>query len=158
VVFSTFLFVIRVQVNPMDWRPDRLLPHRGRMLLVDEILVLDDSGAVTRSTVTEKWPFFDCRNVKSIVLIELVAQTAGIHNGWVREKQDGPHADKRGWIVGIRRARFFVDAIPLRTHLVTRTENQMEFEGFRDILGVVEMGTKRAAEITLHLLRFTPAE
>jgi predicted hotdog family 3-hydroxylacyl-ACP dehydratase len=145
-------------VNPIDWRPDRFLPHRGHMLLVDEILVLDDGGAVTRSVVTEKWPFFDGRSVTSIVLIELVAQTAGIHNGWVRENLHGPAADRRGWIVGIRQARLFVDTVPLCTHLVTRTENRMEFEGFRDICGVVEMETKTAAEITLQLLRFTPTD
>lgn len=126
------------------------------MLLIDEILVLDDSGAVTRSVVTDKWPFFDGQNVMSIVLVELVAQTAGIHNGWVREKLHGPAADRRGWIVGIRQARLFVDTIPLGTHLVTRTENQMEFEGFRDIYGSVEIETKTAAEITLQLLRSNP--
>jgi predicted hotdog family 3-hydroxylacyl-ACP dehydratase len=124
------------------------------MLLVDEILVLNDSGATTRSVVKEVWPFFDGQKVKSIVLIELVAQTAGIHNGWVREKLHGPGTDRRGWIVGIRQARLFVDTIPLHTHLVTRTENQLEFEGFRDINGAVEIGTKTAAEITLQLLRF----
>ncbi len=128
------------------------------MLLVDEILGLDDSGAVTRSVVTDKWPLFDGRSVTSIVLIELVAQTAGVHNGWVREKLHGAAADRRGWIVGIRQARLFVDTIPLRTHLVTRTVNQMEFEGFRDIYGVVKIDTKTAAEITLQLLRFTPTD
>jgi predicted hotdog family 3-hydroxylacyl-ACP dehydratase len=145
-------------VNPLVWQPDRFLPHRGHMLLIDEILALDDSGAVTRSVVRGKWPFFDGQSVKSIVLIELVAQTAGVHNGWVREKLHGPAADRRGWIVGIRKARLFVDTVPLYTHLVTRTENQMEFEGFRDIYGVVEMETKMAAEITLQLLRFNPAD
>jgi predicted hotdog family 3-hydroxylacyl-ACP dehydratase len=128
------------------------------MLLVDEILVLDDTGAVTRSVATEKWPFFDGQSVKSIVLIELVAQTAGIHNGWVREKLHGPAADRRGWIVGIRQARLFVDTVPLHTHLVTRTENRMAFEGFRDIYGTVEIESKTAAEITLQLLRSNPTD
>jgi predicted hotdog family 3-hydroxylacyl-ACP dehydratase len=123
------------------------------MLLIDEILELDDDGAATRSVVTEKWPFFNGRDVNAIVLIELVAQTAGIHNGWIREKLHGPSADKKGWIVGIRQARLSVNAVPLGTGLIARTKNQMEFEGFRDIAGTVEMGTQIVAEIAIQLLR-----
>jgi len=134
-------------------RPENILPHRGRMLLIDEILELNDDGAVTRSVVTEKWPFFNGRDVNAIVLIELVAQTAGIHNGWIREKLHGPSADKKGWIVGIRQARLALNAVPLGTGLIARTKNQMEFEGFRDIAGTVEMGTQIVAEIAIQLLR-----
>jgi predicted hotdog family 3-hydroxylacyl-ACP dehydratase len=108
---------------------------------------------VTRSRVTEKWPFFNGRDVNAIVLIELVAQTAGVHNGWIREKLHGPAADKKGWIVGIRQARLAVNAIPLGAGLIARTKNQMEFEGFRDIYGTVEMETHIVAEIAIQLLR-----
>ena len=140
-------------MNPQDVRPETILPHRGRMLLIDEILELDDDGAVTRSVVTERWPFYNGRDVNAIVLVELVAQTAGVHNGWIREKLHGPTADKKGWIVGIRQARLMVNAIPLGTGLITRSKNQMEFEGFRDIFGTVAMGTQIVAEIAIQLLR-----
>jgi predicted hotdog family 3-hydroxylacyl-ACP dehydratase len=127
------------------------------MLLIKEILVLDDSCAVTRSVVTEKWPLCDGRNVSAIVLIELVAQTSGIHNGFIREKREGSAAGTRGWIVGIRQARFGVDNLPVGTRLITRTENQMEFEGFRDICGRVEIDGEIVAEIALQLLRAAPS-
>ena len=140
-------------MNPQDVRPETILPHRGRMLLIDEILELDDDGAVTRSVVTERWPFFNGRDVNTIVLIELVAQTAGVHNGWIRDKLHGPAADKKGWIVGIRQARLMVNAIPLGTGLITRSKNQMEFEGFRDIFGTVAVETQIVAEIAIQLLR-----
>jgi predicted hotdog family 3-hydroxylacyl-ACP dehydratase len=140
-------------MNSKDVRPENILPHRDRMLLIDEILEVDDDGAVTRSVVTERWPFFNGRDVNAIVLIELVAQTAGVHNGWIRDKLHGSAADKKGWIVGIRQARLAVDAIPLSTGLITRAKNQMEFEGFRDIYGTVEMETHIVAEIALQLLR-----
>ena len=140
-------------MNPKDMRPENILPHRGRMLLIDEILEVDDDGAVTRSVVTERWPFFTGRDVNAIVLIELVAQTAGIHNGWIREKLHGPAADKKGWIVGIRQARLAVNALPLGAGLIARTKNQMEFEGFRDIYGTVAMETQIVAEIAIQLLR-----
>lgn len=133
--------------------PKNILPHRDRMLLVDSIIAVNENGAVTQSVVTEKWPLFDGRNVHAIVLIELIAQTAGIHNGWIREKRHGPTADKKGWIVGIRQARLAVDAIPLNTALIARTENRMEFDGFRDIFGSVEWDSNIIAEIMLQLLR-----
>lgn len=148
---------MRGHVNPKDLRPDRILPHRGPMLLIDEILVLDDSCAVTRSVVTENWPLCDGRNASAIVLIELVAQTSGIHNGFIREKLEGLAAGTRGWIVGIRQAHFWVDTLPVGTELVTRTENQMEYEGFRDISGRVEMNGQMVTEIALQLLRSVPA-
>jgi len=140
-------------MNPTDVRPDSILPHRAPMLLIDEILVLDDSCAVTRSVVTEKWPLCDGRNASPIVLIELVAQTSGIHNGFIREKLEGTAAATRGWIVGIRQARFSVDTLPVGAEIITRVENQMEFEGFRDICGRVEIDGRMAAEIALQLLR-----
>lgn len=127
------------------------------MLLIDEILVLDDRCAVTRSVVTEKWPLCDGRNANAIVLIELVAQTSGIHNGFIRDKIEGGSSGTRGWIVGIRQARFRVDALPVGAELVTRAENRMEFEGFRDICGRVERDGRTVAEIDLQLLRAAPA-
>jgi predicted hotdog family 3-hydroxylacyl-ACP dehydratase len=144
-------------MNLSDLRPESILPHRGSMLLIDSILELDEKGACTRAVVAPGWPFCDGRGVQAIVLIELVAQTAGIHNGWIRDRRHGPAADKKGWIVGIRQAHLPVDAIPLGTELITRTENRMEFEGFRDIYGTVALGAGIAAEITLQLLRSEPA-
>ncbi len=140
-------------MNLSDLHPESILPHRGRMLLIESILELNEDGAATRSVVTPEWPFCDGRGVQAIVLIELVAQTAGIHNGWIRDKRHGPAADKKGWIVGIRQAHLSVDTLPLHTELVTRTENRMEFEGFRDIFGTVATGSGIVAEITLQLLR-----
>lgn len=143
-------------VKPTDVRPDSILPHREPMMLIEEILVLNDSCAVTRSVAADEWPLCDGREVSALVLIELVAQTSGIHNGFIREKREGAGAGTVGWIVGIRQARFWVDTLPVGTQLVTRTENQMEFEGFRDIFGTVEIGGQMVAEIALQLLRADP--
>ena len=85
-----------------------LLPHRGRMLLIDEIIEVDDKKAVTGATVTELWPLFDGKAVSSLILIELVAQTAGIVNGWVRIEKKGKNSKKEGWLVGIKQSRFFL--------------------------------------------------
>jgi len=150
---SFFLCESVCLMNPSNLSPEDILPHRDGMLLVGSIIDVNDSGAVTWSVVSDKWPFSDGQKVRAIVLIELVAQTAGIHNGWIREKKYGPTADKKGWIVGIRQARLAVDAIPLNTGLIARTENRMVFDGFRDIYGSVEWESNIIAEIMLQLLR-----
>jgi hypothetical protein len=50
------------------------------------------------ATVSDQWPFFDGQTVDSLILIELVAQTAGVTNGWVRIKQRGKDSEKKaGW-------------------------------------------------------------
>ena len=140
-------------LNPTDMRPESILPHRGSMLLIDKVLVLDDRGAVTRSVVTDQWPLCDGKHAQAIVLIELIAQTSGIHNGFIREKREGAGTGTHGWMVGIREAHFLVDVLPVGTELVTRAENRMEFEGFRDIFGRVEIDGRMVADIALQLLR-----
>ena len=83
-------------MNRFDINIGDLLPHRDRMLLIDEILEVDDKTAVTRATVTDQWPFFDGKGVDSLVLNEVVAQTAGISNGWVRIQKHGKDSEKKG--------------------------------------------------------------
>ena len=41
-------------MNRFDINIEDLLPHRDRMLLIDEILEVDDKTAVTRATVTDQ--------------------------------------------------------------------------------------------------------
>ena len=122
-------------VNPERLSIEALLPHRGRMKLVDEILQLDDDVAVTAATATRKWPLFDGRAISPLVLVELVAQTAGIKNGLDRIRSQGSDADKRGWLVGIKQARFRVDAIFPGDRIVTRAWNAYQLETYFNIEG-----------------------
>jgi len=140
-------------MNGFDINIEDLLPHRDRMLLIDEILEIDDKTAVTRSTVTDQWPFFDGKTVDSIILIELVAQTAGINNGWVRLKTHGQNSEKKGWLVGIKQSRLFVDAVSLNDLIITKAENQFEYENYRHIAGFASIGSKIVGEVTLQLIQ-----
>ena len=140
-------------MNPADIRIEDLLPQRDRMLLIDEIIEVDDEKAVTGATVTDRWPFFDANGVSPLVLIELVAQTAGVTNGWVRIKQRGKDSDKKGWLVGIKQSRFFVDAISLNQRIITRAENQFAYESYRHIAGIARIGPEIVGEVTLQLIQ-----
>jgi predicted hotdog family 3-hydroxylacyl-ACP dehydratase len=132
---------------------ETLLPHRGRMKLVEEIASLDEEHAVARATVRSHWPLCDGRSVSAVVLIELVAQTAGINNGWVRIQRHGPSVDRKGWIVGISDAVLHVDRVETGTRLTIRAENSFAYEGFREIQGQVKAGGRVLAAATLLLLR-----
>ena len=133
--------------------PEDLLPHRDRMKLVDEIIEVNEKRAVTFATVTDQWPLLKDETVHALVCIELVAQTAGISNCWNGIKKHGEHFVNRGWIVGIKKAVFYIDSIPLNTRITTRTENQFDFEGYIEILGTVEIASKVIAEVRLQLMQ-----
>ena len=128
------------------------------MLLIDEIIEVDDEKAVTGATVTDQWPFFVANGVNPLVLIELVAQTAGITNGWVRIKQRGKDSEKNGWLVGIKQSRFFVKAISLNQRIITRAENQYAYENYRHIAGIARIGSEIVGEVTLQLMQTESAD
>ena len=130
-----------------------LLPHRKPMLLIGQIVAFDDRKAVTRSIAAEKWPMTGQGGTDALVLIELVAQTAGVNNGWALLQREGHGGDQRGWIVGIKKARLFVDAIPAGTEIEVVSENGFEYENFREIQGVARIGGTVAAEVTLQLVQ-----
>jgi predicted hotdog family 3-hydroxylacyl-ACP dehydratase len=136
-----------------QWSIEDLLPHRGGMLLIQEILEMDENRAVTASVVTERWPFFDGKTVSPIVLIELIAQTAGISNGLERVRKNGKDSEKKGWLVGIKKCRFYIDAVPLGTRIVTSTEKQFEFDSFREMSGTARIGEDMVCEAALQVFQ-----
>ena len=134
-----------------------LIPHRERLKLIDTITFVDQEHAVTRATVKESWPLLSGDAVSAIVLIELAAQTAGVCIGWNQKmKSDGPRGEAKGWLVGIKNARFYVDKIPLDTCITTRSENYLVVENYREIAATASIGEKLVAEINLQILQAVP--
>ena len=136
---------------------EMLVPHRGLMLLISEIITLEDQHAVATAVVTEKWPLTTRAGANPLVLIELVAQTAALNNGLEIIQGDGPNGDHRGWIVGIKSARLFVDRIVVGTKITIESRNQFKYETFREVQGVAKIGNQIAAEVTLQLLQAEPS-
>lgn len=118
-----------------DITVDNLLPHRNRMRLIEEIIEVNEKRAVTITTVTDQWPFFNGSAVNALACIELIAQTAGISNCWIGIQKRGESFLKRGWLVGIKKAAFYLESIPLNTRLTIRTENCFEFEEYIEVQG-----------------------
>ena len=139
-----------------DVRIEELLVHRDRMLLIRQIMAVDMRRAVALSTVSDQWPLVDGQGVSPLVLVEVTAQTAGIYNSWRLHQEQGPDADHRGWLVGIKHAEFFVDHLPFGTNIITEAQNRFEYEGYREIQGISAINGQTAADITLQIVQASP--
>ena len=133
-----------------------LIPHRGRMKWVGDVLEVNDALAKTSSLVTEQWPLDDMDTVDPIMLIELVAQSAGILEGWKSKKKDGK-AGAKGWLVGIKKADFFIDRIPLKMRLIATVRRlyslESSFESYAVFAGEVESESRLLSRVELQVFR-----
>ena len=137
---------------------ERLIPHRNRMKLVDEIIDVDERKAVTASTVAENWPLFEAGLVNCIVLVELVAQTAGVCIGWKEYQAKGNNQGGTGWIVGVKQALFHRCTIPLNSRIITEAERGFQVELYSEINGTARMGDQILAEISLQVVQSDTTE
>ncbi|MCG6881476.1 MAG: hypothetical protein LJE96_20315 [Deltaproteobacteria bacterium] len=132
---------------------ESLIPHRGRMRLVDEIISVDEKTAVTASTVTETWPMVEGGAVNCIVLVELVAQTAGVCLGWKERRKTEEDLDGTGWIVGVKEALFHCSEIPLKSRIIAASERVFEMELYSEIVGSARVGDETLAEVKLQVVQ-----
>ncbi|MBN1663091.1 MAG: hypothetical protein JW943_05770 [Deltaproteobacteria bacterium] len=140
---------------PMDI--EALIPHRDRMKLIDGVLYVGDEGAATTARVSDRWPLYEDGSVDPIVLIELVAQTAAVHIS--AKRQDGGHAaDKRGWMVGIKKADFFRDRIPVDSGLKTSVKRLYEIDHYCVLEGEVFSGADLLCRVQIQVLRESDEE
>jgi predicted hotdog family 3-hydroxylacyl-ACP dehydratase len=130
---------------------EALIPHRGRMKLIDDVLDVNDDSAVTSAIVTERWPLCHGSFVDPIVLIEIVAQTASVHISWKKGADKGVGGG--GWIVGIKSADFFLDRIPLHTELITTVRNLYSAENYNVLEGTVTAGKNIIGRIQIQVFR-----
>ena len=130
-----------------------LIAHKGRMKLIQEVLEFSTRKAVTRSKASPDWPLAEQDAVHPLILLELIAQTAGICNAWQLVQRQGLGTDVRGWLVGIKEARFFISSISVNTPIIVTAENKFEFESFREIKGEAFINNKLAAKATLQVVQ-----
>ena len=131
-----------------------ILPHRGAMSLIDNVISVAEDYAVTEAIVSKSYPMADSHGVPPLIMVELAAQTAGVCNGLGRIKTEGKDSSKKGWLVGVKRAKFFVDdSIAIGSRLVIRSENRHEFDMLREVFCVVHLDDALLGEITLQLIQ-----
>jgi predicted hotdog family 3-hydroxylacyl-ACP dehydratase len=135
----------------MEIAVEELIPHRGRMALIEELLEVDDHSCTTVATVRQSWPLFSGNAVDVLVMVELVAQTACAGGSWKR-RRDG-NAAGGGWLVGIRNAEFYENRVPLHTRLITQATNQYSLDDYHVFEGTVMDGSTTICRVTIQALR-----
>ncbi|MFW8600662.1 hypothetical protein ACOHYD_04185 [Desulfobacterota bacterium M19] len=136
------------QINIED-----LIPHRDKMILVDEIVEITPEYSITSSTVNKDWPLLTAGGVSSLILIEVAAQNAGVCNGWDRIQKKGIESSKMGWLVGVKKAEFNCDFIPLGSKIITRSENSRKYDNLRITSSVSRIDDDIIAEVILQLFQ-----
>lgn len=139
--------------SAMEMSIEDLIPHRGRMKLIDDIIRVDEEAAVTESIVKRDWPLFADDSVSPLVLIELTAQTAGVSMGWEESVLKGKDIEGRlGWLVGVKEARFHVHRIPRDSRIRVCATRDFSFENYYEVIGIAEIDTKVIGELRLQIV------
>ena len=136
-----------------DLTLEDLLPHRADMMFISEVLEVDRRHALTICRVAPFWPMADEKGVPSLILVELAAQTAGVCNGWDRIQTKGLDSDPTGWLVGIKKADFFIDYLPFGGSILSNAENINNFENLREVSCEQRMDDRLIGRITLQLFQ-----
>lgn len=142
---------VDMAINNTDLALEDIIPHRGDMVLIEDILEADETYAVTASVMSESFPLAEEAGVQPLIMVELAAQTAGVCNGLDRIRTQGKDSNQMGWLVGVKRAQFYVDCLPFGSTVVTRSETSHNYENLREVSCVVYMDEILIGEITLQL-------
>lgn len=131
--FALAVSEIASHVDPAALPLEALLPQRRPMLLLSRVLEGDERRAVTESVAAADWPLAGASGVEALVLVEIAAQTAGVACSCRRIREKGLDSEQRGWIVAVKRAEFFVDALPLGARIRAEAENTINYGGFQEV-------------------------
>lgn len=131
---------------------EQLIPHRGRMKLVQELIKTGDDRCMTVSVALPEWPLCADGAINPIVLIELVAQTAGVNIGLHEIHKDNP-SGKTGWLVGIKKAEFFRSEIPVHSKIYITVMERTRDDAYAEIVGMARIESELIAEMELQVYR-----
>jgi predicted hotdog family 3-hydroxylacyl-ACP dehydratase len=112
---------------------ESLIPHRLPMRLVESFETPADISIVAFAEVRESWPTVSHGNAQTLMLIELIAQTAAVLQGFRERAENKPATG--GLLVGIPALQVTKPRIAVGTQLVCNVsishgaQNYLAFEG-----------------------------
>lgn len=130
---------------------DSIIPHRAPIKIISEVIEAQEDVGVTTAEVSSAWPLFANDAVDSLVLIEAVAQTAAVIEGYKRFRQGKDSV--KGWLVGVKSARFYTDKIPTDAKLTVFVESKYSLDNYAVIEGTVKSEQNILATMVLQALR-----
>lgn len=135
---------------------ESLIPHREPIKIITEIIDLKGDSGTAAAVVNERWPLCNGRMVHSLVLIEAIAQTAAVVEGYKRKNAGKSGA--KGWLVGIKSAEFKRDVIAVDTRITVFVNNLYAFDRYGVIEGVVKSGDDLLLTAVLQAIRLNNDE
>ncbi|MBU0513159.1 MAG: hypothetical protein KJ621_00175 [Proteobacteria bacterium] len=105
------------------------------MKLLDRIIELSTEKAVVSVRPKDDWPMAGEGHVPALVLLEVVAQTAGLVCS-LRVGLDGEEPPL-GYLVGVRTGTFFTDRVEIGAELTCRAEISFFMAGYAVLKGEV---------------------
>jgi len=130
---------------------ESIIPHRAPIKIISEVIDAQEDSGIVAAKVTPDWPLFESGAVNSLVLIEAVAQTAAVIEGYKRIKQGKDSV--KGWLVGIKSAKFMVDKIPVDTKITVFLASKYTMDNYAVVEGTVKSGENVLATMVLQALR-----
>jgi predicted hotdog family 3-hydroxylacyl-ACP dehydratase len=127
------------------------IPHREPIRIISEVIEMKEESAIAGAVVNSNWPLYEVNAVNSLVLIEAIAQTAALVEGYKKKKQG--KAGVKGWLVGIKSAEFKQATIPVDTRLIIAVKSLYSFDNYGVIEGTVKSGEDVLALAVLQALR-----
>jgi len=130
---------------------ESMILHREPIKIMTDVIEMQENAGIAAAVVNERWPLCDGQAVRSLVLIEAVAQTAALVEGYKR-KQEGKDGTK-GWLVGIKSAEFTKEFIPLGTRITVSIRSLYAFDKYGVVEGIVKSGDDILLTAVLQALR-----
>ena len=127
------------------------IPHREPIRIISEVIEINEEFGIAGAVVNSNWPLYDGDGVNSLILIEAIAQTAALVEGYKKKKQGKVGA--KGWLVGIKSAEFKQATLPVGTRVVIAVKNLYSFDNYGVIEGTVKSGEDVLAVAVLQALR-----
>ena len=138
-------------METLDLDIETMIPHRGRMKLIEKVVAVDDQKAITVATTSEDWPLYRDGSVDVLVTIELVAQTAALLEGWKRLRSG--RGGTTGWLVGVKSADFSLPRVHVPDTLITEVTKSYAVEGYAVFGGTVRMVDRVLATLSVQAFR-----
>ena len=109
---------------------EKLIPHRGKMLLIDRITAWSDTDICCESDIKESNLFYDevCGGLPAYVGFEIMAQAAAAQSRLLAYKRGEKLESKFGMILSVKKMTSEKDFLPLNSTIVTKV-SQDDVEG-----------------------------
>ncbi len=143
-------------MNKLPVAATELIPHRGRMLLIEALTDYSEETGSARAAVDAAHLFLTQNGeLNSVALTELIAQTAAAHSGYKALSADG--TPMSGFLVGVKDLRF-LDSVHQGDRLTIRIHRDFQMEQVTFLSGKVLRGATLLAEGVLKLYEMPEAE